>query len=83
MQLKCHRARFVLLQAEFRPNVRNVMGITMRAHAKRHMAPYTYGPASAAPLWLLSLSGNLVASACTLLGSIVALPVSLLLLNKL
>jgi hypothetical protein len=56
---------------------------TMHAHAKTHMVPCTYGPASAVPLWRLSLSENLVTSACAFLGSIVALPVPLLLLNKL
>ena len=55
----------------------------MRAHAKTHMAPCTYGAASAAPLWRLSLSENLVTNACTFLGYNVTLSVPLLLLNKL
>ena len=82
MQLTCHHARFVLLRAKFRHTVRKIMRNTMHAHAKTHMAACTYGPASAAPLGRLSLSENLVTSACTFHGSIVALPVPLLLLNK-
>ena len=63
----------------FRQKVRNIMRNAMHAHGKTHMATCTYGPANAAPLGILSSSKNIVTSACTFHGSIVALPVPLLL----